>query len=240
MDSNINYKYQEHRAQAGYKSAIVMKEQGETHYSLLVASETVPSVYGSQGSFEFNLLNSPVMGKIADKITLDEKEVECLLHRDNVWRFEQLRGKVLDFMYVTPDLVGYKFSGTVTLRPNDAGADVLRGTYTIVPMTAEEKPILNVRGMLKETLCFADVIPDNINSGDAVNLSLVQANVSATYKQFNINEDGSKGTEETDLTVNSGIATISLPAGGLIGITASATGYAPWTTTIYVNATANA
>lgn len=238
IDSNAFYKYQEHRGQAGYKSAILVKEQSATKYSMLVASETVPSVFGSQGSFEFNLLNSPVMGKIADKITLDEKEVECLLHRDNIWRFEQFRGKTLDFMYMTPDFVGYKFSGTVTLKPNDGSADVLRGTYTIVPMTAEETPIFNVRDMVEETLCFADVIPENIKSGESVNLTLVQKDVSVTYKQFNIDNYGKAG-EPTDLTVSDGMAKIDLPAGGLVGITATATGYAPWTTTVYVQASAN-
>lgn len=239
IDNNAFYKYQEYRGQSGYKSAILIKEPNAQKYSLLVASESVPSVFGTQGSFEFNLLNMPVMGKIADKMVLEEKEVECLLHRDNIWRFEQLRGKTLDFMYMTPDFVGYKFSGTVTFKPNDAGADVLRGTYTIVPMTADETPIFNVRDMIEETLCFDGSIPENITSGDKISLSVVQTGATVTYKQFNIGSDGSKG-EATDLQVTDGQATITLPAGGLIGITATATGYAPWTTTVYVNAKAGA
>lgn len=237
MNNNAFYNFQENRAQAGYKSAIVVKQQEDTKYSLLIASETVPTIFGTVSSFEYDLLNSPTTGKIEGKSSLEEKEVECLLHRDNIWRFEQLRGKILDFMYVTPDFVGYKFTGTVSFRPNDAGADVLRGTYTIVPMSADDTPIYNVRDMVQETLCFDSAIPENINSGDKINLSVAQKSATVTYKQFNIGSDGSKGVE-TDIAVENGQATITLEAGGLIGITASADGYASWTTTVYVNAKA--
>lgn len=231
VNTDAFYKYEEHRGMAGYKSALLVQEPGREKYSMLIASETVPSIQGSQSTFEFDLLNSPVTGRIAGKSALEEKEVSCLLHRDNIWRFEQLRGKVLNFMHLTPDFVGYKFSGTVTFRPNDAEADVLRGTYTIVPMSAQEKPILNVRDMVEETLCFALAIPENIKSGDKINLAVVQAEANATYKQFVINDNGVAG-EGTPIIVSDGTATIN--GTGLIGITAEAEGYAPWTTTVYV------
>jgi hypothetical protein len=91
--------------------------------------------------------------------------------------------------------------------------------------------------MLEETLCFADAIPENIDSGSSINLSVLQKSASVTYKQFNINDDGSKG-EETTIEAQNGTATITLAGGGLIGITAYAEGYASWTTTVYVNAKA--
>lgn len=235
MDNNAFYKYQEHRGQAGYKSALLVKTQSDSKYSMLVASETVPSVFGSQNSFEFDLLNSPVLGKIAGKLSLDDSEVECLLHRDNVYRFEQLKGKVLDFMYLTPDFVGWKFSGTITFRPNDAGADVLRGTYTITPMSADPDPIMDCRDLVEETLCFADAIPEHAKAGADVNLSLVQANVTATYKTSLYDKVNKTWGTETLLTVTNGKATLPNMA-GLYAITASANGYASWTTTIYVEA----
>lgn len=230
IDAQSFYKYQEHRGQAGYKSAILVKQQGEQFYSMLVASETVPSVFGSQSSFEFDLLNSPVLGKIAGKMSLDDKEVECLLHRDNVYRFEQLKDKVLDFLYLTPDFVGWKFSGTVSFRANDATAEVLRGTYTITPMSADPNPIMDCRPLIQETLCFADVIPESIKSTDTINLSLVQTGISATYTAKDMD-----GTVVTVSATDPTKATITgVTKSGVIAITASATGYASWTTTIYV------
>lgn len=235
MDNNAYFKYQEHRGQSGYKAAILVKEAGASKYSLLVASETVPSIFGTQDSFEFDLLNSPVKGKIAGKMTLDDKEVEVLHHRDNVYRFHKLKDKVLDFMYVDSQFVGYKFNGTLAYRVNDASADVLRGTYTITPMSADPNPYFNVREEVQETLCFGESVPETIKVGDTINLSVVQKGASVSYETFTIANDGKEG-EKTTLSVADGKATIA--TAGLIGITAKAEGYASWTTTVYVEATA--
>lgn len=251
MDIKSFYKYQEHRGLSGYGAAILVKEQNEAKYSLLVASQTVPAIFGSQNSFEFDLLNSPVTGKIAGKISLDDKEVnDVLLHRDNVYRFQLLKGKVLDFLYLTPDFVGWHFTGTVSFRPNDASAEVLTGTYTIVPMSADDDPILTCRDEVQETLCFAEVIPENVKIGDKINVSLVQSALnstsdSLTYKVFEISKNGTVGTEAPvtpdssgyiALSTTAAVNTAQVTANKLYGITVSATGYAPWTTTIYVNA----
>lgn len=227
------FKYLEHKGQSGYKAAILVKEQSASKYSLLVASETVPSVFGSQDSFEFDLLNSPVKGKIAGKMSLDDKEVEVLHHRDNVYRFEKLKGKVLDFLVVDSNFVGYKFSGTVAYRMNDATADVLRGTYTITPMSADPNPVLDARSLCEESLCFADVVPDTVKAGDKVNLSVVQTGTTATFTAAKVNENG---TETPETSAISGNVFTAPDGGGLYAITASATGYASWTTTTFVEA----
>jgi hypothetical protein len=224
-------KYIEHKGQAGYGAAILVKQQNEPFYSLLVASETVPSIYGSQESFEFDLLNSPVKGKIQGKMSLDDKEVEVLHHRDNVYRFEKLKNKVLDFMIVDNNFVGYKFSGTLSYRMNDATADVLRGTYTITPMSADPNPVYDARSLCQETLCFADVVPDTVKVGDKITLSVVQASANPTFSVKTLSNDG----KETDVAsaVSSNVFTAPSNA-GLYVITASATGYADWSTTVYV------
>lgn len=233
IERDAYFKYLEHKGQSGYRAAILVKEQNATLYSLLVASETVPSVFGSQDSFEFDLLNSPVKGKIAGKMSLDDKEVEVLHHRDNVYRFEQLKDKVLDFMVVDSNFVGYKFSGTLSYRMNDASADVLRGTYTISPMSADPNPIMDARSLCQETLCFADVVPDTCAVGDEITLSVVQTSATVTYSVDKIANDG-KETSASDAI--SGNKFVAPAGGGLYAITASATGYAPWTTTVYVEA----
>jgi hypothetical protein len=207
---------------------------------LLVASETVPSVFGTQDSFEFDLLNSPVKGKVAGKITLEDKEVEVLHHRDNVLRFEELKDQVLDMMYIDSQFVGYKFSGTVKYRVNDAGADVLRGTYTITPMSADPTPYLNVRDMILETLCFEGSIPETVEGG-TVDVSVIQATATAspTFTIKKYDDTTRTWAVSTDLTVatTGGRSTLTVETGahGLYSVTANLTNYAPWTTTIYVD-----
>lgn len=236
IGNDAYFKYLENKGQSGYRAAILVKEQGDALYSLLVASETVPSVFGSQDSFEFDLLNSPVKGKIAGKMSLDDKEVAVLHHRDNVYRFEKLKGKVLDFMVVDGNFVGYKFTGTLSYRMNDASAHVLRGTYTITPMSADPNPILNARDLCQETLCFADVVPDEMKQGESITLSVVQKATGVTYSAKKLDENGN----ETGSNVITGSATNVFTApsqSGVYAITASAENYAPWTTTVYVHGT---
>ena len=245
VDNNSFFKYEEHRAQSGYKAAILVKNQIDAKYSLLVASETVPSVFGTQDSYEFDLLNSAVKGKVAGKITLEDKEVEVLHHRDNVLRFEELKDKVLDFLYIDSQFVGYKFSGTVKYRVNDATADVLRGTYTITPMSADPTPYLDVREMIMETVCFEGSIPETIKAGTAgasVDISIIQAGITGTptftFKKYYPQARTWSILTENELsaaTTNGRSAlTITAAATGLYSITANLTNYAPWTTTIYV------
>ena len=233
IEKDAYFKYLEHKGQAGYRAAILVKEQSASLYSLLVASETVPSVFGTPDSFEFDLLNSPVKGKIAGKMSLDDKEVEVLHHRDNVYRFDKLKNKVLDFMVVDSNFVGYKFSGTLSYRMNDASADVLRGTYTITPMSADPNPVLDARSLCQETLCFADVVPDTVKAGDKITLSVVQTSAKATFTAAKINENG---TETPEVSAISDSVFTAPVGGGLYAITASASNYASWTTTVYVEA----
>lgn len=245
VDNNSFFKYEEHRAQSGYKAAILVKLQTATKYSLLVASETVPSVFGTQDSYEFDLLNSAVKGKVAGKITLEDKEVEVLHHRDNVLRFEELKDKVLDFLYIDSQFVGYKFSGTVKYRVNDATADVLRGTYTITPMSADPTPYLDVRAIIEETVCFEGSIPETVKvdtTDVTVDISIVQAGTTGTptftFKKYNSTTRTWSVAATTELTATtaSGRSTLTIDttATGLYSITANLTGYASWTTTIYV------
>jgi hypothetical protein len=168
-------------------------------------------------------------------MTLEDKEVEVLHHRDNVYRFEKLKDKTLNFMVIDSQFVGYKFVGTVTYRMNDASADVLRGTYTITPMSADPVPVLDARPYCIETLCFASVVPDDLDAGKTITLSVVQTDATATFTAKKIGKDG-KETDDSSVIV--GNVFTAPTTGGLYAITASATGYAPWTTTVYVNPSA--
>lgn len=246
VEKNSFFKYQEHRAQSGYRTAILVREASDTtgvasKYSLLIASETVPAIFGTTETFDFDLLNSPVKGKVEGKSDLEATDVECLLHRDNIYRLYKLKNKVLDFLYLTPDFVGYKFSGTITFRPNEASADILRGTYTITPMAADPNPIFDCRDMIMETLCFEDAIPESIADGEKLNLSLVQKDVTAAYAIDKIKSDGTIEADSgaTIVATNPEEATVNVPSSGLYAITASADDYASWTTTVYIKKNSN-
>ena len=249
MNKDAFFKYVETRGQNAYGSAILVKDHDDTKYSLLIASETVPAVFGSQGSFEFNLLNAKTIGKVPDKVTLEDKEVEFLLHRDNVYRLEQLKDTVLDFMYFTPDFMGWKFTGIISYRPNDASADILRGTYTITPMSADPTPIMDARSLIQETISIVDAVEDSFQ----VNATGTAVNITCDVSGFSVAavvKDGATGTASTKFecevatqSTNNGYTipvTLKNATGvtttasdyGIAYITVSKTGYASWTTTI--------
>lgn len=235
MDYKSFLNYVETRGQAGYGSAILVKNEGDTKYSLLIASETAPSVYGTPNSFEFDLINSSVLGKIQGKESMEDKDVEFLLHRDNIYRLEQLKGKILDFLYVTPDLMGWKFVGRISARPNDAGSDVLRGTYTISPMSSDKEPIMDVRPLIKDTVLFAETVPASLSvnvTGEKVEFvtSPADAVVNVVIK------NGDKTTDYFTYTDGTFKAKTAYTNGehkyAIAYCTATKEGYAPWTTTI--------
>jgi hypothetical protein len=230
-------KYKETRALSGYKSAWLVKHPDDAteKYSLIGATETAPYVFGSKNTFEIDLLQASNIGQVEGKPTLEAQDVEVLHHRDNAYRFGKLKGQTLDFMTINAEFVGYKFSGTLDYRPNNAEADVNRATVTITPMSAEAEPVLNARPEIIETLCFKSAIPESIKVGETIDLSVVQSSAVVTTTIKKIADGTNAETDATNaFTITSNIATAT--ATGLYAIKVSASGYAPWVTTVYVEA----
>lgn len=218
MENNALTSYKENQAQVGYGSAIFYKEQGDTKYRFLVASETVPFPFGEKETFEFNLVNSGSIGQVAGKDTAEQKSVELLYTRDNAVIFDKLKGRVIDFMSLTPQKVGYKYSGTISFIPNDATAEIHRGTYTLTPMHIDTQPQYMAREEVMTPLFFTDVIAEEISLKDlSSNTTGVKINVglSGGYENAKFSYDTfSKTTNKPSGTTNEVIATngvIELP-----------------------------
>lgn len=235
LTQNSFFQIKETRALSGYKSAWLYKDAETGKYCLVGATESVPYVFGDKDSFEFDILQSPTKGQIEGKPSLEPKDIEVLHHRDNAYRFGKMKGKTIDFMSINAEFVGYKYTGTLDYRPNDAEADVNRATVTITPMSADDIPLFNARDEIVETLCFASAIPEKIKVGDKFDLSVIQTTATATYKMVKIGANNVETEATTSLTsTKPKEATIS--ESGLFAITVSDTAkqYASWTTTVYV------
>lgn len=235
LNENAFFQYKEDRALSGYKSAWLVKHPDDTSgkYSLIGATETVPYVFGDKESFDYNLLQSEVIGQVEGKKTLDQQDVDVLHHRDNAYRYEKLKGRVLDFMAVNAELMGYKFSGTLDYRPNNAEADVNRATVTITPMDAQGTPVFNARPEIIETLAFASSIPATIKVGDQIDLSVKQG-VTVTVSAKKIADGTNVETDATSDVSSTDVKKVTISTEGLYALTVSADGYASWTTTVYV------
>ena len=235
LTQNSFFQIKETRALSGYKSAWLYKDAETGKYCLVGATESVPYVFGDKDTFEFDILQSPTKGQVEGKPSLEPKDIEVLHHRDNAYRFGKMKGKMIDFMSINAEFVGYKYTGTLDYRPNDAEADVNRATVTITPISADDIPLFNARDEIVETLCFASSIPEKIKVGDKFDLSVIQTTATATYKMVKIGANNVETEATTSLTsTKPKEATIS--ESGLFAITVSDTAkqYASWTTTVYV------
>jgi hypothetical protein len=146
-----------------------------------------------------------------------------------------MKGKIIDFMSINGEFMGYKFSGTLDYRPNNAEADVNRATVTITPMSADATPVYNARPEIAETLCFASAIKATVKVGEEFDISVVQTTATTTYKMVKIGDNNVETDATASLTsTDPKHATIS--AEGMYAITVSDTAeaFAPWTTTVYV------
>lgn len=235
-EKDIYYKFQESRAITGDRSALLARLPNTDKYSLFLPVAELPPFEGSTDSVEYELINMPSVGQLEGKTRLENVEVPFMWHRDNIYRLEKYKGQVIDFLDFQPDFMAKKIKGTYTFRRDTAQpSTVLQGILTIVPMSMGDTTILNCRDMVEETLCFAETIPVTVEVGDSIDLSLAQSGVTATYAVAKIDDmTGEETADTTSFDITGSKATVKETASGLYAIKATATGYASWTTTVYV------
>lgn len=207
-------KFEKEKPIAGYGGALLYRDIGEQKYHILLPLETVPYVEGSVDTFDYDLLNSRSKGKVEGKLTLDQKDVEFYWTRDNVRRLEALQGKVVDFMSVNSEFMGRAFSGTIKVRPQDAGADIHKGIFTITPISATTETLLDCRDLIQDTVAFINPIPSSLVIGDTGTKVVVytdpsSATISAVMEDDKDKSAFSVGAPEKDSKTNSWSFTIS-------------------------------
>lgn len=230
-------KYCDNRAMSGYGSALLYKEANESLYHLVLPLESAPSVSGSVDTFDFDILTCPSKGQVAGKESLDQKDVDFLWHRDAVARLESLQNRVLDFMVVYQDFTARTFTGSIKVRPQDSGADIMRGTFTITPMSASTTTILDARDLIQDTIVFTTPIPSVVvMSGATHEVELVTDPSTATFEVTSNNENFEGEVSGTKLTIT---YNGSEKEYAIVTIKASASGYASWTTSIALESKAS-
>ena len=241
---NSLYNVNENRAQTGLHSALFSKLQDEDKYYLFMPGTETPFFGGDYDTVEISILQNSGKGKLFGKITYDDKDVDFMLHRDNITRIESFVDKQIDFLSVTADGVGYKATGSVKYKPNDGTeGDPHTGTYTVAVTNKEDFATIDVRPLIQDTVLFANAIPESLNL-DKDNGTV---NIESYDEGFNINVkilDNDK-KEVTNFTVTA-TQPLTSEKKGSVKFTASGTGdnyacayitiskegFASWTTTI--------
>jgi hypothetical protein len=152
----------------------------------------------------------------------------------------------MDFLSINSELMAYSFQGTLEYKPNTAEASENMATVTITPIAGSKRPIYDAREMVEETVCLKNSINETIKIGGSIDFAAKQTEI--TSLSFKIEKIEATTNKKTDMleTTNyliekdeSGKPTskITFNTAGLMVITVSATGYAPWVTTVYVDGT---
>ena len=239
MNNNAFWQFDENRAKTGYASAWLVKMPNRDKFSLVGLTTQVPYPFGNNETFDVNILQGEGIGKLKGKYSMETVDVPVYHHRDNAYRYNEIIGdSVMEFISINSEFMAYSFEGTLEYKPNTAEASENMATVTIFPIAGSKRPIYDAREMVEETVCLKESIPETIRSGESVDFVAKQTDIlTPTFKVEKIAATTNAKTEmtaSTDYTVNG--TKITFNTAGLMVITVSATGYAPWTTTVYVNA----
>ena len=210
-------------------------------YVLFMPLETLPSVVGSTNTVDNDVTTSRVIGKIRGKKTIDDKDVTFLWCRDNIERLNSFLGKQLDFLLSYKDGTGWKFSGEIVYKPDDAtSSDKLTGTFTIIASDVDDVATSNVLDLMAKTCVitnssFPSRVDIDLTSTDkSIQVPIKLSNSSATCE---VKSDNSAITATYDST--SGNLTItatgSTKTNGIVEVTPKVTGEAGWKQYILVN-----
>ena len=205
-------------------------------YVLFMPLETLPSVVGSTNTVENDVTTSRVIGKIKGKKTIDDKDVTFLWCRDNIERLNQFVGKQLKFLVSYKDGTGWKFSGEIVYKPDDAGAsDKVNGTFTIIASNCDDVATSNVYDLMAKTCMITNEdLPSEVKlekTNGSVEIPVQFSNASATLTATSDNDTitATYDSGKVKITTTSGTAT-----SGIVKLTPTVTGEASWTNYILV------
>lgn len=202
-------------------------------YVLFLPTETLPSVVGSISTVDHDVTTSETVGKIKGKLSIEDKEIQFLWHRDNLVRLNQFLNKQNDFLVSYPDGTGWKFTSEYVYKPDDStSSEKVTGTINLISSKVDSVASLNVRDMMAPT-CFITTTLDGeveIEKSKSVSYTLTANADDVTYEVVSDNT-GITATEtggKLTITAGSGATT------GIVELKANKTGMASWTTTILV------
>jgi len=166
-----------------------------------------------------------------------QKTLPFFAHRDNINVLESVKGQVIDFLRVLPDMTAFKYSGKVSYKLNNTDVGSLeQGEMTITPETSDEY-VENCFDLLEDTVVFTSAINESetlasTGDGSAKTIALATDPSDATITATS----DTTGVATVAYTASTNSITITAVAKGsaIIKLVASKNGYASFTRTILV------
>lgn len=145
-----------------YGSALLVGEKNDGYFALTIPLESVPSPYGDVETFEYNILTEKTKGLTKGKTEATAVTTDFFITKENLYRLDQLKGKVFEYMVVFGNGIGYTFNGELDYRFNDVdNGDNLKGSLTVTPSSVGDT-IYDVRPFIRQTLMFSGTLPASV------------------------------------------------------------------------------
>lgn len=191
------------RAMTDIGSAIFVKRNGATKYSLWLATTNIPATGSAPEQVETTVNTSRAKTYTYGRQDTPQKECTFMAHRDN---FEILKGdynKQLDFLQINPDGTGWKFSGFVSFYQDEISVGSnLTGKAVITVSTREELPTINVVDIIEETVTFISSVPADVEIKGTATTTINVVNDPADAELTAISDtEGVVTVQATDKTV---------------------------------------
>lgn len=182
-------------------------------YFMLLPVVSMPATKGAPSTQAKTVLSDEAVTEVEGLQTNDQKTYTFNYHRDNLRQLNKFINKSLEFIEVNPDYTGEKFTGTLRYGRSDLSVDgIVQGEIYITVNSAEEKPLDDVRSLIKETAIITTPLPD---------VEIIGTNT------YSIKLDTSEGASITVTSESTATATASMGTGdnaNVLTITGVATG----------------
>ena len=151
----------DNRAYSDIGSAIFVRREGATKYSLWLTVSDMPATGSAPETIEKTVTTSRVKNYTFGRKDNPQKEFTFMAHRDNFITLKGDYNKKLDFLQVNPDGTGWKFQGYVSFYQDavSLGAN-LTGKGVITVSQSDELPLDDVTDIIEETVTFVSAIDD--------------------------------------------------------------------------------
>lgn len=182
-------------------------------YSLLVPITEMPALGSAPDQQETTVTTAFSKTYVPSRSDNPQIEVTAFAHRDNFTKLAAWAGIQAEFLFLNPDLTGFKRSGYISFYQDAfAVGDNITMKISITVTDATEIAVLDCKALIEDTVAITTVVPALVEMSGAA---------ATTYK-INIATNPSDAT----VTVTSGTAATATVAyaTGVITITSVASG----------------
>jgi len=227
------------RALSEHLGAGLFNKKSNGKYSLFMPLTGTGENGSAPDQLEKTVIGNPTKTYVSGRKDNPQITIPFYAHRDNYRIVEAAKLQPQDFLRVNPDLTGIKYSGEVDYSTDntDVGS-LIQGTLTIT-VNSYDGFVDNVSDLIENTAIITSSVPEKVTvkttgAGNTASFKVETAPSTATVSAT------SETTSVATATASSGTVTITGVAVGtcIVEIATSATGYAPFKRTVFVEVVA--